>query len=880
MRWAALLACAVAAAAGPGLRAQDPTPPGTPVPTAPPQGEEEVVYPADVLKLAGRVVKSVEVGRRAGARIERLSADAAESYLRGLGARVGQPFEPRIVSENCAGLWRNRRVAAVAFVAASDDGVALTYLLMRESSVFTAIDFTGLDHLERTAVDALLGIYPGAQVTRSEADAMRKVLLARYRRDGYAHAEVRIEELTGGAEDDPPAAADATGRPPGRLLFRVDEGPKTTVGTITFLGNASFPADAVFGQIGAGDHLIRDAKIEGGPARGLLNGGAFSREALEDDLDKLRSFYRSRGFLDATVDVAEARFTDDRSVVDLTYLVVEGPRYRVRSIRVEHADGSGAPMVEPPRYPLADLQALLKVAPGQFYDGERLQRDVQAILDFYGRRGHPPQNFPGMDKVQGGCRVLPPVETYTDADEVDIVLSVVEGVPKNLRDVVIRGNRFTRDRIVRRRFRIQPGERIDMTEVRRSQRLVEQTGYFNDPVTQQGPRLQFEPVVGDPEAVDIALDVKDGSTGQLNWGVGISTGQGIIGNLQFTKNNFDLWKPPTSVNPITGLVEVIENKAFHGGGQRLVMQAQPGTRFSNYTLSWTEPDIFVQHLDTWELRVAARKRIQRWRDGYTQDTIGGDVALSHNFTDNINAGFGVRQDTVDVGDLALDATELAYDAEGQTELRAARLFGSFRDYDDVMRPTSGFEFSANLEMVGGPLGGEESLTKFTQNGNLYVRLREDETGRATVLHLDGMFGVANEFGGSDDVFVTERFYMGGTNLRGFDFRSAGPKQFDRPYGGEVMFVGTAEIIFPLVSSRMPGEVRDREILRWLVFTDVGMLGLGPDDPSFGEVRAASGFGFRIELPFFQIPIAIDLGWPWKYEQSDDRRQLWFSMGQR
>jgi outer membrane protein insertion porin family len=865
---------------GAPLRAQDPTQPGAPVAGQRSQGEDEVVYLPEVARLAGKPVRSIAFARVVNNRLERLDADAAAPMGRSIGARVDAAFEPRTVSEDCAELWRARRVVVTAFAAPEGDGVALTYVVARESSVFAGVEYSGLDHLERTEVDALLGVYPGAQVTRTEADAMRKALLARYRRDGYAHAEVTIEELQSGASDEAPAAPGITGRPPGRLRFRVDEGPKVTVGQVRFLGNASFPVDPVFGLIGAGDYLIRESSIVSKPARGLLNGDAYSRELVDEDLDKLRLFYRKRGFLDATVDLLDAQFTADRSVVDLTFVVVEGPRYRVRSLRVEHVDSGGAPLVEPPKYPIADLQALLKVTPGEFYDGDKLQRDVQAILDFYGRRGHPPQNFPGMADVPGGCRVLPPVETYSVANEVDIVLRVSEGVPKNLRDIVIRGNRFTRDRVVRRRFRVDPGERIDMVEVRRSQRLVEQTGFFNDPVSQQGPRLQLEAVPGDPGAVDIGLDVVDGSTGRLNWGVGISTGQGVIGRLEFTKNNFDLWKPPTTWNPITGFVEVLDNKAFHGGGQRLEALLSPGSRFSTFSLSWTEPDVFVQHLDTWELRVTGRKRIQRLPDGYTSDTLGADVALSHNFTDNVNAGFGVRQDSTEIDDLAADATALAYDAEGQTELRGFRLFGRYRDYDDLLRPTSGFELSSNAEMVGGPLGGEESLTKFTQSGNLYVRVRENEMGHPTVLHLDAMFGLANEFGGSDDVFLTERFYMGGANLRGFDFRRAGPKQFGRPYGGEIVFTGTAEVIFPLVATRLEGEVRDREILRWLVFTDVGFLGLAHDDPTFGEMRAASGFGFRIELPYFEIPIAIDLGWPWQYEQTDTRRQLWFSLGQR
>ena len=82
---------------------------------------------------------------------------------------------------------------------------------------------------------------------------------------------------------------------------------------------------------------------------------------------------------------------------------------------------------------------------------------------------------------------------------------------------------------------------------------------------------------------------------------------------------------------------------------------------------------------------------------------------------------------------------------------------------------------------------------------------------------------------------------------------------------------------PLVATRLEGEVRDRELLRGVFFTDFGLLGLAVDDPSFGELRASSGFGIRIEVPYLEVPIALDLGWPWLYEETDDRRQLYFSI---
>ncbi|MFO0276667.1 MAG: POTRA domain-containing protein, partial [Planctomycetota bacterium] len=199
-----MLAFAVAqAAAVPCVRAQTPQGPGVPVQPGARQGEEEVVYDPPVLRQVGRRIVSVAFARSrgetrpdriTGADLETIAPEAAASYLRGLAARVGQAFEPRMVSEDCAELWRNRRVIVAGFVAPEGDGVAITYVVLLEQAVFVGIDYTGIDHLDRATVDALLGVNPGVQITRTEAEAMRKVLLARYRREGYAHAAVGVPD--------------------------------------------------------------------------------------------------------------------------------------------------------------------------------------------------------------------------------------------------------------------------------------------------------------------------------------------------------------------------------------------------------------------------------------------------------------------------------------------------------------------------------------------------------------------------------------------------------------------------------------------------------------------------------------------------------------
>ena len=105
----------------------------------------------------------------------------------------------------------------------------------------------------------------------------------------------------------------------------------------------------------------------------------------------------------------------------------------------------------------------------------------------------------------------------------------------------------------------------------------------------------------------------------------------------------------------------------------------------------------------------------------------------------------------------------------------------------------------------------------------------------------------------------------------------GPSQFDRPLGGDAIYASTLELSYPLVSTRLEHNIRDREVLRGVVFLDGGLLGLSITDPTFREVRLSYGVGVRIDVPVLDIPIAIDFGWPILFEETDHRQQLFFTL---
>lgn len=871
----------------PGREQRPVEPMGPPLPpsqrgAAPSQGPQD--YGSEILvderarPLLGKRIRAIKVLQVAQSGIQPAPEDVGVEISRGLRSRVGQPLELRNVTADINSLWHERRIAVRAFAQAAMDEADLVLVVELEVQVYERVEFLGLEKFPRTEIDALLGLYPDRQVTSTEARAMRNILLAKYRRAGLAFCDVTLVERV-------PKAGESSGDRPRKIVtFRIDEGPEVTVGTVSFRGNRSFPGvNPTF--LSAGDYIARESRMQCAPEGLLGDGGPFSREVLEEDVDRLQLFYRSRGFLDAVVTITDVRFRSDpqaidgadvRKVADVDFVVIEGARYTIRSIRLQHVK-NGAPIPpEQARYRPEEVLPLLVSKVGEPYDHSKIRRDQQAIEDFYGERGHPKSSFPGMDRVPGAFRVGWPKERYDEGAAVELTFEIEEGTEKTLRDVLVRGNTNTRDYVVRRKVRAMPGERVDMTKVNKSITYLNRTRFFQDQFTMSGPRFEFLPVPGSEDLLDLAIDVTESETGEVRWGVGVSSGAGAQANLQFTKRNFDLFRPASSWNPVTVFEEVLDNRAFHGGGQNLDLLLAPGTQISTFQIGFTEPDLFGEQFETTELRVNGRKTL-RFRDGYRADTLGADVGLSRFLSEDFSIGISARQETTTIRDIRPDATQLVFDSEGATEMRGMRLSSFYRGVDDFLRPTDGFTLQNSFEVIGGPFGAQSDFWKGTTTANYYLPILQNEAGHSTVFHVEASFGVAEAFGDTDEVYPTERFYLGGSSLRGFRFRGVGPTQFGRPYGGEAMLYGTTELVTPLVATRMENDLRDRELIRGMVFLDYGLLGLGLNDPTFDELRMSYGVGVRIDVPVLGIPIELALGWPLFSEATDRTRQLWFSL---
>lgn len=772
---------------------------------------------------------------------------SAELVARALRTRVGQPLRAAEVEADLQLLLAKFKLIARCDVEEVENGVRVWFVL-EEERTFDRYEFHGLSAFTEREVRTLLGLDVGQRINRRAADQYALTLRERYRRKGHAFVQVRIEE----------------DRSNSVLHFWVDEGPRVKIGRIVYLGNAAYPG---WIALRFADNLAGSPRLTS-EAAGLLSSTEYSREVLDEDLDRLRVWYRQRGYRDARVEFVGEEYRDDRTVVDLTIRIVEGRRYQVASIDVRF-DGDG-----PSRYPKEDLLALVKSKVGAPYDFLQIEQDQLAIARFYGERGHPREGQFGRG-IENAFQVNHPEERFdVERAEVHLVFPVHEGSPKQLRAVHVRGNTDTQDRIVLRKIFQMPGERLDLLRLERSQNVLDSLRYFSDWQGYGGAKFELLPVEGLPDQVDLAIDVQEGDTGSFLWGGGVSTAFGVQARLQFLKRNFDISRLPSSWNPIDWFGEIGSNKAFHGGGQELSLTAMPGTELSFFDISFFEPDLFKTHMDTIGLRVAAYRRLQSL-DSFRSDTLGGELGLQRSFTEELSVGFALRDETVLVRDVQPGAPTLVFDAEGHTEVRGLSANLSFSDVDYPIEPTQGFRVRLGGEFAGGFLGASADFWKVGLNHTQYFRLWKDARDRAHVLRLKSSFDWGGGFGEDENLFLTERFYMGGNTLRGFEQRRAGPFQFGKPTGGEARVLSSLEYGFPLFSTRQQGQLRETEVLRGHLFVDYGMLGLAIHD--LGSPRLSYGFGVRVLVPVLEAPLEFDVAWPLLAEDLDQERIFYFSI---
>jgi outer membrane protein insertion porin family len=595
------------------------------------------------------------------------------------------------------------------------------------------------------------------------------------------------------------------------IQFNIVEGPVAKIREITFVGNRTFK-----------DSDLRDLMALSTP--GVMSwyskNDQYSRQKLEADLEAIRSYYLNQGYLEFTIDSTQVSISPDKQDVYLTINLTEGKKFKVVGIKF------AGELIAPE----AELRKLLKLKAGEEFSREKLTESTKLIVDRLGDDGYAFAN------------VNPVPDIDREKSEVAFTLYVDPGRRVYIRRIIISGNTNTRDEVIRRELRQLEGAWYSTTKLQRSKQRIDKLGFFSE-VT-----LDTVGVAGVPDQVDVNIKVVERPTGNLLFGVGYSTAEGIIFSASVAQNN------------------------LFGTGNALSLQLNTGKVNTVYALSFTKPyftdegvglgwDAYRRDVDTSSLDVST----------YSTSTWGTGLRLMVPITESDTINYGLAFDYTSI-DLFDDSSERYVDfvnTFGNDNTSLPLSAGWTRDRrDSVISTRSGTLQNFSVEVAIPP--AELRYYRAVYNISWYLPVR-----RETTLELRGRLGYADGYNGLPLPFY-KNFYLGGIGtVRGYATASIGPKDSQgQALGGNAQAVATAEYYFPF-----PGLEKDRSV-RLSVFVDSGALGETGASSTTGETdyqfRASTGLGLAWFSPIG--PLKISYAYPLNKQPGDDVQAFQFSVG--
>lgn len=731
-------------------------------------------------------------------RVRREGAGAVDeaSVLAYTSVKVGSELNRQSITRDVKALEKSGRYSYVAAdVERLPGGVAVIYIVKSKPRI-RRLQIDGADELGNRKVRELLELGVGDLVDDSVIGTKALKVKEKYQGDYFPYAKLNWKIV----EDEATGTADVT--------ITVEEGRRATVRMIEFTGNSAVPAKAL--------RKVMKQKRWNRLYSWITGRGTYKPDDLETDVESVRRVYLDRGYLDAKVGVPQLSPHKPKGI-EVKIPVVEGPRYSIGQIRVE-----GAKI-----FPADDITRIaITNKMGDVASLSAIEKSQQAVQDYYGSRGYI------------GSQVQYQLDPGAKGDALDVVYRVKEGELAYIRDIKIRGNTRTKDKVIRRELTVYPGDKWNSVLVRNSERRLKNLGFFSDVAA-------IPEETDDTSKYDLAYEVEEQKTGQFLVGVGYSSVDALIGFAELSQGNFSIsdW-PPT------------------GAGQKLRLRGTIGTEREDIELSFTEPWFLDRKLS---LGVDLFQRDRRFlSDEYDQRNTGGRITLGKplgNFN-RINVFYGLEE--VEVADVDEDASDLIKAEEGSNIKSQVGVELIHDSRDSAFVPTKGNRSELSSFVSGGPLGGDVEIYGLEAQASQYVPVWYDH-----VFSVKLWASTVQEWGDSDHVPIFDRLFLGGARtLRGFKFRDVGPKdETGEPIGGSSAWYATLEYTIPVVQN-----------VRFATFFDIGMVTEDSYEFDFGDYNSDYGIGLRLDFPGF--PLRLDYAWPLETDDFNDRDsgRFQFSIG--
>jgi outer membrane protein insertion porin family len=694
----------------------------------------------------------------------------------------GDPFDPDRLDRSLKTLYATGLFKDVTLQRQGDTLVVHVV----ENPIVNTIAFEGNHKLSDDQLRSVITLRQRAVFTPQLAEADRQRILNKYA--GSARYDATVEPQVIQRSDN---RVD--------VVFKVNEGPTTLISRIAFIGNHAF-----------GESRLREviASREQAFYRILSTSDEYDPERLKYDEELLRRFYLKNGFADMEVTSATSELSPTRRSFFVTFIIHEGERYKIGKVSVDS---------KVPKLPGSALMPLVPIAPGDIYDGSKVDKTSKAI------------SAAAQNKGYAFVDVKPRIARDREKHLIDLVFDLSEAPRVFIERIDIVGNTRTEDKVIRREFRFAEGDPFNADAVRRTQERLKDLGYFTT--------VTLTPSEGStPDRAVVTANVQEKSTGEITLGGGYSTDVGPLVNAGLHEKN-------------------LVGSGIDAGINGTLAQLE-----SNITLSVTDPyfldrnlvagaDIF--YIDNNNQYIAV----------YSERRAGATFRLGYQFNEHVAQSFGYSLVQRDVYGVQSVASVFVLNEAGPSLLSQISQTLTFDYRDSITDPHQGFVVRVGTDFAG--LGGDVRYLRGKLDSTYFIPL-ERLTGDADwSIAISGGVGYLEQLGGRQRII--DRFFLGGDNLRGFFDGGAGPhaipngpNSFPDSIGGNFIWTQSTELRFPLPVSPDLG-------ITGRTFVDIGGLtgagglqtyGVAQGFTDYAGLRMGVGVGVSWNSPFGLINVDL------------------------
>jgi len=574
------------------------------------------------------------------------------------------------------------------------------------------------------------------------------------------------------------------------LTLTVSEGARYKISKVRFKGVKLMDRDELLSSVQTKRYKWWSSWLTGS--------GRLNREMLENDKSLARQALLDNGFLEGTLSEPEVEAQDGAVVV--TFYVEEGKQYRVDDVTV-----SGDPL-DSGSNALANIETIK----GEIFNASTARADSFKVSDKYSDEGYAFAN------------VIPDTKINKELGLVALDYRVTKGKKVSVDEIKLRGNEKTYDNVIRRELKLAEQDEFSGTKLKRSQKLLERLGYFDE------VSITNEPSTTADDKVNLLVNVKEGQTGRFSIGAGFSSSDGLLFNTRLTENN------------------------LLGTGRSATLDVDLGTDRNNINISFQDPRINDSY---WSGTLSALRNYRQYSD-FDRVLTGGSVEAAYPLEEVFgesfeDISFGLQYQLLNITIEQVDplnAAPLVVASEGDSVSSSFIPRLTRNTINNPLDPKSGSRQNLSVEYAGA--GGDNEFW-LAEVKNLWFYPLFETTAGPLVLSIRTSYSQGDSLN-DDPLPLYRRFFPGGINsVRGFKNRRLGPvDDKGNQFGGAKEFENNAEFIFPLVKSAG---------LKGVFFYDVGQSFDDNASIDFGLLRKSYGYGIRWASPLG--PIRVEFGIP-------------------